>query len=815
MKILTLEINNIRGIRHFEHDFRGKNAVILGPNGTGKSSILDAIDFLLTGEISRLTGVGTSGISLKRHGTNINASGQPEKSFVKASIQFNENAQAISIERYVSNPKELVCDEDTRSQLETVCRLAEQGQHVLERRQLLKFVHVSSNDRAEQIQTLLNLEVVERTRRSLGAVTRQLRDKRNAQQREFEKAQNNVKTDLELESCEYHTVLEAANRYRADLGLESIETLSKQTIKHNIGTDGQSEEVRLSPAHLLNHIDGILETIAPENLTAIGEMEESLRNKLAQIRSDLSILRSMKRIDLYRLGIELIETDACPLCDSPLKQQELKNQLRSKIESANYAKTLLDKIKRSSKDLRDRIDAIETRLREEFPWSNYLTNEEEIILNKWRGQLGSLTDALQNSLEYYPREDLPIDQVARLFVDEPLRSTVVKLRDNLQTQVNEYANTNDVQDIAREKLTLLARDWPALRVREQEYHKAEVVFNRSAILQNAFVEIRDEVLDTIYQSVSGEFARLYRRLHKEDESLFRAKMYPREAGLHLDVDFYGRGMFPPNALHSEGHQDSMGLCLFLVLSERLSGTDLQLLLLDDVIMSVDAGHRKQVARVLVEEFANRQIVLTTYDKIWAQQLENEGFATGSNIVEIQRWTVDTGPIYREVPPAWNLIENDLASNQTNAAGNKLRAWAESFSKQVCHNLRAPVPFLIDGRYPLADVLYPALSSLRKTLNKAINKARASQNTELVDKLEWLKSERDEVFQEIEKEHWVVNWASHDNSDDILTSGEVADAVDAFRRFYDLVHCPDCSGMVELTARREVLLCPCGNVSWPL
>ena len=53
MKILTLEINNIRGIRHFEHNFQGKNAVILGANGSGKSSILDAIDFLLTGEYLR------------------------------------------------------------------------------------------------------------------------------------------------------------------------------------------------------------------------------------------------------------------------------------------------------------------------------------------------------------------------------------------------------------------------------------------------------------------------------------------------------------------------------------------------------------------------------------------------------------------------------------------------------------------------------------------------------------------------------------------------------------------------------------------
>ena len=75
------------------------------------------------------------------------------------------------------------------------------------------------------------------------------------------------------------------------------------------------------------------------------------------------------------------------------------------------------------------------------------------------------------------------------------------------------------------------------------------------------------------------------------------------------LTFYGRGMFPPNALHSEGHQDSMGLCLFMVLSEMLSKDHVQFILLDDVIMSTDLGHRKQLARKLVSDFGNRQIIL--------------------------------------------------------------------------------------------------------------------------------------------------------------------------------------------------------------
>ena len=36
MKIYKIEINCLRGIKHLVMDFKGKNAVIYGDNGTGK-----------------------------------------------------------------------------------------------------------------------------------------------------------------------------------------------------------------------------------------------------------------------------------------------------------------------------------------------------------------------------------------------------------------------------------------------------------------------------------------------------------------------------------------------------------------------------------------------------------------------------------------------------------------------------------------------------------------------------------------------------------------------------------------------------------
>jgi len=52
MKLLELEIKNIRGIKSINITPQRENVVVFGPNGTGKSAIVDSIDFLLTGKIS-------------------------------------------------------------------------------------------------------------------------------------------------------------------------------------------------------------------------------------------------------------------------------------------------------------------------------------------------------------------------------------------------------------------------------------------------------------------------------------------------------------------------------------------------------------------------------------------------------------------------------------------------------------------------------------------------------------------------------------------------------------------------------------------
>lgn len=64
IKLESAHIEDVRGIRKLDLDFRNEKFAISGPNGSGKSGVIDAIEFGLTGQIGRLTGRGTKGLSV-------------------------------------------------------------------------------------------------------------------------------------------------------------------------------------------------------------------------------------------------------------------------------------------------------------------------------------------------------------------------------------------------------------------------------------------------------------------------------------------------------------------------------------------------------------------------------------------------------------------------------------------------------------------------------------------------------------------------------------------------------------------------------
>ncbi|MEM2130396.1 MAG: ATP-binding protein, partial [Candidatus Bathyarchaeia archaeon] len=105
MRILSLEIKNIRGIKSIKIEPEGENVVVFGPNGTGKSAIVDAIDFLLTGKISRLTGEGAKSLSLREHGPHVDSRENLKDTVVTAKVKIGK--KEVTMQRTMNKPSTL------------------------------------------------------------------------------------------------------------------------------------------------------------------------------------------------------------------------------------------------------------------------------------------------------------------------------------------------------------------------------------------------------------------------------------------------------------------------------------------------------------------------------------------------------------------------------------------------------------------------------------------------------------------------------------------------------------------------------------
>lgn len=201
---------------------------------------------------------------------------------------------------------------------------------------------------------------------------------------------------------------------------------------------------------------------------------------------------------------------------------------------------------------------------------------------------------------------------------------------------------------------------------------APVTFQIARKVSNIYATTNDEVFAGIYADVEKYFAALYRFVNRDDEVKFNAKLVPSMGKLGFDVDLYVRGFFPPGAYRSEGHQDCMALCLYLALMRHLQGARFTFAVLDDVLMSVDAGHRRQVCALLKTEFPNAQLIMTTHDPIWLHHMRIEGLIGGRSAVQFRIWSVDLGPIRWDEREVWTEVDDYLNGNDVRAATALLR-----------------------------------------------------------------------------------------------------------------------------------------------
>jgi hypothetical protein len=135
-------------------------------------------------------------------------------------------------------------------------------------------------------------------------------------------------------------------------------------------------------------------------------------------------------------------------------------------------------------------------------------------------------------------------------------------------------------------------------------------------------------------------------------------------------------------------------------------------------MSVDSGHRYQFCKLLKMHFSDTQFVITTHDRLWAEQLRSAGLVTSKTSLGFHGWTIDTGPLVESNEGIWEEIASALGKGKVEVAAGALRRHLEYVSRFLADQLGATPQFRADGNYELGDLLPPVLARLKDLYGKA-------------------------------------------------------------------------------------------------
>lgn len=810
IRIEQISIREFRGIRDLTLTLDGENFAACGPNGTGKSGIVDAIEFGLTGNISRLSGRGTGNLSVRQHGPHVDSQNKPDLATVTIHVTIPSlNGKKASIHRSVKGlnaPTVTPADPDVLAVFEQVKAHPE---FVLSRRELIRFVLSEPGDRAKEVQALLQLGDVEKLRVVLQKIANAYARELKPLERAEADANQLLRTALGLTQVGKVAILDAVNPRRAVLGLGPLDDLLATTSLVDglatAGTDGVRS--RVVKAQVVENIAALKAAIAALTDPAVIAECAAVAASLTELAADPSSVSGVKEEGLLTTALDLYDGERCPVCDKAYDEEGFVAHLRGKLshlaDIAARRRAIQERMIPVLELIREAGTAIAATITDSQGFTppldvQSLGDFKQVLLGRYR------------QLEAF----LPIeDTVAVLGVagSVPDLDAVIG---TVSTAVAALPEPS-VQDAARDFLTVGQERLEQLRRARQSLAVGRSRAERSAKVFEIFGDTTTKALERIYEEVQGEFAECYRVINSDDEAGFTAALLPSIGKLAFDVDFYGRGKFPPGAYHSEGHQDGMGLCLYLSLMKHLLGTGFTFAVLDDVLMSVDKGHRREVCTLLKDRFPDTQFIFTTHDDVWLRHMRAEGIIKSKGLAHFRTWTVETGPAEWTNASVWEEIDAHLALNEVGKAAGMLRRFLEYYAAEACHRLRAPVEFRGDAQFMLGDTMPAAIGEFGKLLRKAKDVANSWGQSDVVAAIVSREANFAAAKQATNVDQWQVNIGVHYNAWADLGKGDFAPVVAAFRALVASFECPTCEQMYSVTperGRKGGVRCQCGALN---
>lgn len=308
-------------------------------------------------------------------------------------------------------------------------------------------------------------------------------------------------------------------------------------------------------------------------------------------------------------------------------------------------------------------------------------------------------------------------------------------------------------------------------------------------LLKVLADQRKDYVERVLAGISTEVGNLCDKIHPGEGIKVKIFLDPKKrASAEMSGEFGGEHV-PPQAYYSESHLDTLGVCVFLALTKRFHGKD-AIVVLDDVVTSVDSPHMDRFMDMLIGEADNfTQVLIATHYRPWLEKFRHaRGHTAKAHIIHLSPWSLASGIRSGHAKLAVQELRDIAAATpfDRQVTASKTGIFLESLLDQLALLYECNVPRKPEPIYTLGELL----DSFGKRLLPALK-------SELyIDGAPPVTTELKPLFEEISALSWIRNqvgchWnmAGFDVPDvDVLKFAEKT------LKLSDAIICPKCGSL---------------------
>ena len=643
--------------------------VVYGENGSGKSSFVDAVEYVLNGGGIEHLKTEYSGSHQVKAIPNTHKPGGSKtalrfvfKDDSELDVDFNENGSSKS-----SGAEGIAMGE------------WEYRQTVLRQNEVSEFIHDTKGKKYSALLPLFGLHKMEVAAENLRKLSKSV---------ETEAGLSEKRIKLELVASQREEVfgtqsLDQIVKAVGDLYGQYCEESPAKDIQLSLSNEiGSAIENRIKGYSADNQRHVFLKEVAELNLQgrvdAVRASSVDLAESLdPQIAEKLSVLQSAST---FVNSFDDTETVDCPACGREIPVEAFREHVNLESERLQETQKAFNLYKARIGDVCDTLRSIKS-------------NFDKPDLKTWRDELGdsSITDGFNflDGKDFNALRDSCSDGDLAAIESNVLPLLCAAALDSKDAPLDVQKLTTDKKLLEVAQSVIIAEP-----LKSEITRAGALVALINSLEQRVRFEIRKQSQIAI-DNISEDIESMWATLHPDEaiESVHLSLPPGADKAIDVVLKFHGLDQESPRLTLSEGYRNSLGLCIFLAMAKQVVDTE-RPLFLDDVVVSLDRNHRGMIQSLLEKEFSDRQVVIFTHDREWYTELRHQ---LGDN----NRWIFKILLPYEtpEIGIRWSHKTTTfddaraLIEERPDAAGNDARKIMDLELPQISEHLEIRLPYL--------------------------------------------------------------------------------------------------------------------------